>query len=70
MYDTLEPSGRATMIKIQELLPERRKLNGKDRKYLPGFGLQAMTLMTEEDKVEIAATPESLDRLSEILWRS
>lgn len=29
-----------------------------------------MTLITEEDKVEIAATPESLDRLSEILGRS
>ena len=67
VYDTLEPAGRESTVKIQELLPGRRKLNGKDRKYIPGYGLQAMTLITEEGKVEIAATPESLDKLSEIL---
>ncbi len=69
VYDTLEPSGRATTIKIQELIPERRKLNGKDRKYIPVYGLQAMTLMTDDGKVEIAANPDSLDKLSEVLGR-
>jgi hypothetical protein len=67
VYDTMEPSGRATTIKIQELLPERRKVNGKDRKYIPPFGFQAMTLLTNDGKVEIAAHPESLDKLCEAL---
>jgi hypothetical protein len=67
VYDTLEPSGRATTINVQELLPDRRKITGNDRKYLPAYGLQAMTLMTDNGKVEIAARPESLDKLCEVL---
>ncbi|POH60175.1 hypothetical protein [Arthrobacter glacialis] len=67
VYDTLEPSGRPTTIKIQELLPGRRKMNGKDRKYIPVYGLQAMTLMGDGGKVEIAAHPEALDKLGEVL---
>ncbi len=69
VYDTLEPCGPATTIKIQELLPERRKLNGQDRKYIPFLGLQAMTLVTDEGKIEIAANPESLNKLNEVLAR-
>lgn len=69
VYDTLEPAGRPTTINIQELFPDRRKLNGQDRKYIPASGLQAMTLMTNKGKVEIAATAESLNKLSEVLTR-
>jgi hypothetical protein len=67
VYDTLEPSGRATTIKVQDLLPERRKLRGKDSRYIQVLGIEAMTLLTDEGKVEIAALPESLDKLSEVL---
>ncbi|ALE04761.1 hypothetical protein AL755_03480 (plasmid) [Arthrobacter sp. ERGS1:01] len=69
VYDTLEPSGRSTTINIQELLPDRRKLNGNDRKYIPAYGLRAMALMTDKGNVEIAATSESLDKLSVVLTR-
>ncbi|MGO4856537.1 hypothetical protein [Arthrobacter sp. 2MCAF14] len=69
VYDTLEPSGRATTIKVQDLLPERQKLSGKDRKYIRVNGIQAMTVLTDEGKLEIAAHPESLDRLSGVLRR-
>jgi hypothetical protein len=67
VYDTLEPSGRATTITVEDLLPERRKVTGKDRKYIQGYWLQAMTLVTENGKVEIAGSPESLDKLSRFL---
>jgi hypothetical protein len=69
VYDTLEPSGRATTINVQDLLPERRKVSGKDRRYIQAHGIQAMTLLTDEGTVEIAAHPESLDRLSDVLRR-
>ena len=67
VYDTLEPSGRPTMIKVHDLLPERRNVSGKDHKYIQIFGVQAMTLLTDDGVVEIAAPPESLDKLSEVL---
>ena len=67
VYDTLEPSGRATTINVQDLLPERRKVGGKDRKYIPVHGIQAMTLLTNDGAMEIAAHPESLDKLCEVL---
>lgn len=66
VYDTLEPSGRATTIKVQDLLPERRTVSGKDRKYIQVYGIHAMTVLTDEGKVEIAAHPEALDRLSDV----
>ena len=70
VYDTLESSGRATTITVQKLVTERRKVTGKDRKYIPVYGLQAMTLMTNDGKVEIAARPESLDKLIVVLGHS
>jgi hypothetical protein len=70
VYDTLEPSGRPTTIKVLDLLPERRKVSGKDRKYIQVFGIQAMTLLTDDGKVEIAAAPESLDKLIKVVGHS
>ncbi|MGO4587139.1 hypothetical protein AB4Z38_25150 [Arthrobacter sp. 2RAF6] len=67
VYDTLEPSGRPTTIKVTDLLQDRRKDSGKDRRYIQFYGIQAMTLLTEDGKVEIAAPPESLDKLAEAL---
>lgn len=63
LYDTLEPAGRATTIAIQGFSPERRNLTGKDRKYIPDYGLQAMRFTTDDGTIEIAAQPETLDKL-------
>lgn len=49
---------------MQEVLPERRKIGGKERRYMPVYGFQSVTLLTDEGKVEVAASPESLDRLA------
>jgi hypothetical protein len=67
VYDNLEPSGRPTELKVQEVLPERRKVSGKERKYLPAYGFQAVTLVTDGGKVELAASPEALDSLAEVV---
>jgi hypothetical protein len=67
VYDNLEPSGRPTELKVQEVRPERRKVGGKERKYLPAYGYKAVTLLTDGGKVELAARPESLDRLAEFV---
>ncbi|MCM0615301.1 hypothetical protein MOD31_04650 [Paenarthrobacter sp. TYUT067] len=66
VYDNLELSGRSTELNVVEVLPERRKVTGKDRKYMPAHGFRAITLMTETNKIELAASPESLDKLIEI----
>ena len=67
VYDNLEPSGRPTELKVQEVLPERRKISGKERKYLPAYGFRAVTLVTDGGKVELAASPESGERLAEVV---
>lgn len=64
VYDKLEPSGRPTELNVHEILPERRKVSGKERKYMPVYGFQSVTLLTDEGKVELAASPESLDKLT------
>lgn len=61
----LEPSGRPTDLKVREILPERRKVVGKERRYMPVYGFRAVTLLTEGGKVELAASPESLEQLFE-----
>lgn len=71
MYDKLEPSGRSTVFQVQDLLPERRKPGGKERKYLPAYGFQVMTFLTVDGgRIELAAGPESLDRLTEVVLAS
>ncbi|UPO76862.1 hypothetical protein [Arthrobacter sp. Helios] len=67
VYDTLEPSGRATDFVVLDVFPDRWKVSGKERKYLPASGYQAMTLLTDKGKVQLAASPESLDGLATAL---
>ncbi|KNC20469.1 hypothetical protein AC792_00500 [Arthrobacter sp. RIT-PI-e] len=67
VYDSLEPSGRATDFKVQTVLPDRRKIAREERKYLPAYGYLAVTLLTDGGKVEIAASPDSLDKLIEVV---
>ncbi|MGW9403688.1 hypothetical protein ACWGQ2_06930 [Arthrobacter sp. NPDC055585] len=67
VYDNLVPSGQATEFTVLEVLPGRRKITGKERKYLQAYGYLALTLLTDKGKVQLAASPESLDRLTEAL---
>ena len=69
VYDNLEPSGRPTEFRVRKVFPERRKVTGKDRKYMPAYGFRAITLLTDGSKVELAASPESLDSSSKS-WSS
>lgn len=64
VYDTLEPSGRPTHIEVLEVLPGRRQISSKERKYIGGIGaLQVMSLLTDQGRVEIAASQNSLAKL-------
>ncbi|MFF2604600.1 hypothetical protein [Arthrobacter koreensis] len=67
VYDNLEPSGRATDFVVQEVLPERRKVRRNERKYLWDVGYEVVTLLTDKGRVQVAASPETLDSLVELL---
>ncbi|NUT69597.1 hypothetical protein [Pseudarthrobacter sp. C4D7] len=67
VYDSLEPSGRPVTLKVRGVLPERRKVTGKDRGYIQEFDVQALTLLTDGGTVEIAGRPETLEQLAERL---
>ena len=65
-YETRESSGRSTNFTIADV-SERWTITGKDRKYLPASaGYEAVTLATDKGRVELAASPESLDLLAVI----
>jgi hypothetical protein len=64
VYDTLEPSGRPTRIQVLEVLPGRRPISREDRRHIGGIAtLQVMSLHTDQGRVEIAASPDSLGKL-------
>lgn len=66
VHEDLEPSGRPTHFCLGDI-SERWVITGKDRKYLPSaFGCKAITLATDKGRVELAASPESLDLLEGI----
>jgi hypothetical protein len=67
VYDTLEPSGRPIEINVIQVLPERRPITSKERKYVGGIGIQVMSLITEKGKVDIAGSSESLAKLVDAL---
>ncbi|MDN3935779.1 hypothetical protein QWJ39_05580 [Arthrobacter sp. YD4] len=65
-YETRESSGRSTNFTVADV-SERWTITGKDRKYLPASaGYEAVTLATDKGRVELAASPESLDLLAVI----
>jgi hypothetical protein len=63
VYDTLEPSGRATYFVVLDVAPERRTLRGKDARYIGEMGLQAISATTDQDVIDIAASPASLQKI-------
>ncbi|WP_264796848.1 hypothetical protein [Arthrobacter mangrovi] len=56
-------------IQVLEVRPERRAISGRERKYVSGLGNQAMTVVTETGRVEIAGDPDSLDKLADAAKR-
>lgn len=66
VYESLEAVGRATNFTVADV-SERWTITGKDRKYLPASaGYEAVTLATDKGRLELAASPESLDLLAVI----
>ena len=66
VYESLDSVGRATNFTVADV-SERWTITGKDRKYLPASaGYEAVTLATDKGRVELAASPESLDLLAAI----
>lgn len=66
VYESLESVGRATNFTVADV-SERWTITGKDRKYLPASaGYEAVTLATDKGRLELAASPESLDLLAVI----
>lgn len=63
VYETLEPSGRPTCLQVIDVSTERRLISGKEKKYISGFGIQAVTVKTEKGRVKIASGPQSLEKL-------
>lgn len=65
VYDTLEPSGRPTTLRVLGVRSsEPRKIERKETKYLTHVGFKAIRLSTDKGDVEIAGRPESLSKIS------
>lgn len=68
VYDTLEPSGRPTTFStLAAASTEPRKIDRKERKYLTHQGFQAMWLATDKGDIEVAARPESLRKIRDLI---
>ncbi|MEV7135966.1 hypothetical protein AB0N24_24180 [Arthrobacter sp. NPDC093128] len=63
VYDTLEPSGRATSFTVLADSHELRKLGREDAKYIGELGFRPITLTTEKADIEVAAAPASLQKI-------
>jgi hypothetical protein len=68
VYDTLEPSGRpTTFCALAAASPEPRKIGRKERKYVTHSGCQAFRLTTEKGDIEVAARPDSLRKILDVI---
>ncbi|MBD1543562.1 hypothetical protein G9E11_15220 [Arthrobacter sp. IA7] len=65
VYDTLEPSGRPSVLEGLEAASVPRRLNRQDTKYVTPRAFMVMTYQTDGRTVEIAASPESLQKIRE-----
>ncbi|MFJ5697990.1 hypothetical protein [Arthrobacter sp. NPDC093139] len=65
VYDTLEPSGRGTVLTGLEVTSLPRSLNRQDKKHVKQFLFQAMTLSSAAGPIEIAAGPATLEKVRE-----
>lgn len=67
LYDSLVPSGTVTVFNVLHVSPKVRKLRGRDSRYLGVVGFQAISATTDQDVIDIAASPASLQKLIERL---
>ncbi|APX03941.1 hypothetical protein BWQ92_21450 [Arthrobacter sp. QXT-31] len=65
VYDTLEPSGRSTVLTGLEVTTVPRSLNRQDKKHVTQFLFQAMRLSSDAGTIEIAASPATLEKVRE-----
>ncbi|ABK01857.1 hypothetical protein Arth_0457 [Arthrobacter sp. FB24] len=63
VYDNLEPSGRAVVLTGLEVASPPRSLNRQDKKHVPQFLFQAMTLSSDAGTIEVAASPATLEKV-------
>ncbi|MCY1373675.1 hypothetical protein D9M69_609650 [compost metagenome] len=67
VYDTLEPSGRATSLTVLGAAPEMRRITRQEKKYVSQSGFQVITLTTESGDVEVAAGPGTIQRIRDLV---
>ena len=68
VYDTLEPSGRPTTFSaMAPVSKEARTLDRKERRYVTQREFQAIRLATDKGDIEVAAGPESLRKILDML---
>lgn len=64
VYDTVEPSGRATTFRILGAESSgTRKIGRKESRYVTHVGYQAIRLTTDKGAIEVAGGPESLRKI-------
>ena len=70
VYETLEPSGGATTFAaLAPVSSEPRKIDRKDHKYVTHQGFRVIRLATDKGDVEVAAAPDSLRRILDVIRR-
>jgi hypothetical protein len=68
VYDTLEPSGRPTTFgAVAAVSTEPRKIDRKEQKYVTHQGFHAIRLTTDKGDIEVAARPESLRKILDVI---
>ncbi|MDF9750915.1 hypothetical protein M2428_002374 [Arthrobacter sp. ES3-54] len=71
VYDTLEPSGRPTTFSaLATRSSEPRRIDRKEQKYVTHQGFQAIGLTADKGDIEVAARPESLRRILDVVTGS
>lgn len=67
VYDTLEPSGRATSLTVLGAAPGMRRIARHEKKYVSHPGFQVMTLTTESGDVEVAAGSGTIQKIRDLV---
>jgi hypothetical protein len=70
VYATLEPSGQPTTFTgLAAVSTEPRKIERKDLRYVTHQGCQAIRLSTDKGDIEVAAQPDSLRKILDVIRR-
>jgi hypothetical protein len=65
VYDTLEPSGRPSVLEGLEAASVPRRLNRQDTKYVTPRMFMVMMYQTSGGTIEVAASPDTLQQIRE-----